>query len=88
MRGREERSACACVCLDGKHEHPFTSTSLTPVTLHLHPFPFFPPAIPTDLVITHALEWPSLTIQWLPVGVQTGQANLFADHCLLSTSPL
>ncbi len=20
-----------------------------------------------DLVITHALEWPSLTVQWLPV---------------------
>ena len=23
--------------------------------------------LPTDLVITHALEWPSLTAQWLPV---------------------
>lgn len=21
-----------------------------------------------DLVVTHALEWPSLTVQWLPVG--------------------
>ncbi len=21
----------------------------------------------TDLVVTHALEWPSLTVQWLPV---------------------
>ena len=23
------------------------------------------PAFPADLVITHALEWPSLTVQWL-----------------------
>jgi hypothetical protein len=22
-----------------------------------------------DLVVTHALEWPSLTVQWLPVSV-------------------
>lgn len=25
------------------------------------------PPLRTDLVITHALEWPSLTVQWLPV---------------------
>jgi len=25
------------------------------------------PAPLADLVITHALEWPSLTVQWLPV---------------------
>jgi histone-binding protein RBBP4 len=28
--------------------------------------PFLNP-VPPDLVITHALEWPSLTVQWLPV---------------------
>lgn len=26
-----------------------------------------PAGTPTDLVVTHALEWPSLTVQWLPV---------------------
>jgi len=26
-----------------------------------------------DLVITHALEWPSLTVQWLPVSRRRGQ---------------
>ena len=25
------------------------------------------PHVRADLVITHALEWPSLTVQWLPV---------------------
>ncbi len=28
-----------------------------------------------DLVITHALEWPSLTVQWLPVSTCQGQAH-------------
>jgi len=27
-----------------------------------------------DLVVTHALEWPSLTVQWLPVSTQPGMA--------------
>ena len=25
-----------------------------------------------DLVVTHALEWPSLTVQWLPVRCRRG----------------
>jgi Histone-binding protein RBBP4 or subunit C of CAF1 complex len=32
--------------------------------------PFFASGI-ADLVITHALEWPSLTVQWLPVSPAT-----------------
>ncbi len=37
-----------------------------PLTLRPHL-----PSPPSDLVITHALEWPSLTCQWLPVRVWT-----------------
>jgi hypothetical protein len=29
-----------------------------------------------DLVITHALEWPSLTVQWLPVSPAAMMASL------------
>lgn len=32
--------------------------------MHLRPLVI---PLATDLVITHALEWPSLTVQWLPV---------------------
>ncbi|TFJ84140.1 hypothetical protein NSK_004613 [Nannochloropsis salina CCMP1776] len=36
-----------------------------------------------DLVMTHALEWPSLTVQWLP-GVKTAENNPeYATHKLL-----
>lgn len=36
-----------------------------------------------DLVMTHALEWPSLTVQWLP-GVKTSENNPeYATHKLL-----
>ena len=46
-------------------------------------------ALPADLVITHALEWPSLTVQWLPVrrrsAAPTRPAALVAVlRCLLS----
>lgn len=39
-------------------------------------------ALPADLVITHALEWPSLTVQWLPV-----RALFRAELCSPDTSP-
>ena len=31
-----------------------------------------------DLVITHALEWPSLTAQWLPEVTQGKVFNIFS----------
>lgn len=31
---------------------------------------------PADLVITHALEWPSLTVQWFPVSLVSRTGNL------------
>ena len=35
-----------------------------------------------DLVVTHALEWPSLTVQWLPVRprAEKQQPPLFPEH--------
>jgi hypothetical protein len=36
-----------------------------------------------DLVVTHALEWPSLTVQWLPVCASAVSA---AEHQRGSTS--
>lgn len=57
-----------------------------------HPFPPLPDACRIwkknspflyDLVMTHALEWPSLTVQWLP-GVKTAENNPeYATHKLL-----
>ena len=56
--------------------------------------PSLPPSLPHrvwkknspflyDLVMTHALEWPSLTVQWLP-GVKTSENNPeYATHKLL-----
>lgn len=37
-----------------------------------------------DLVVTHALEWPSLTVQWLPVCQQGPRLNW--DTALHSTA--
>lgn len=37
---------------------------------------YLPSPLPADLVITHALEWPSLTVQWLPVSSNSCSALL------------
>lgn len=37
---------------------------------NLQLMPLTPPLMTADLVITHALEWPSLTVQWLPVSTE------------------
>ena len=37
-----------------------------------------------DLVMTHALEWPSLTVQWLPDVTKYVEIDLF--HCALKNS--
>ena len=42
----------------------------------------FPPPPCADLVITHALEWPSLTAQWLPVRARGGGRWAGASHHL------
>ncbi|DBA97075.1 TPA: Chromatin assembly complex, subunit 3 [Trebouxia sp. C0004] len=38
-----------------------------------------------DLVITHALEWPSLTVQWLPEKVEVPDKNYYKQKMLLGT---
>jgi len=38
-----------------------------------------------DLVITHALEWPSLTAQWLPSRVESADQEYSAQKLLLGT---
>ncbi len=38
-----------------------------------------------DIVMTHALEWPSLTCQWLPLVKKTGVANVQEHSLLLGT---
>eukprot|EP00891_Asterochloris_glomerata_P004904 jgi/Astpho2/4904/Aster-05833 len=38
-----------------------------------------------DLVITHALEWPSLTVQWLPQKEQDASSKHSKQHLLLGT---
>lgn len=40
-----------------------------------------------DLVVTHALEWPSLTVQWLPVrSLDQGTQHFSWRDCLAETS--
>lgn len=41
-----------------------------------------------DLVITHALEWPSLTVQWFPVGVLFMHMPQLRCCCAVSNSLL
>mmetsp|Transcript_11273 Transcript_11273/g.25277 ORF Transcript_11273/g.25277 Transcript_11273/m.25277 type:complete len:525 (+) Transcript_11273:199-1773(+) len=36
-----------------------------------------------DFVMTHALEWPSLTAQWLPVTKSAGEGSNAVEHSLL-----
>lgn len=38
-----------------------------------------------DLVISHALEWPSLTVQWLPFPPSLGDCPLAVHNLLLGT---
>ena len=44
---------------------------------------------PADLVITHALEWPSLTVQWLPVTLNPLLTSCWHDSpCSNCCAPL
>eukprot|EP01134_Creolimax_fragrantissima_P001107 CFRG1107T1 len=36
-----------------------------------------------DMILIHALEWPSLTVQWIPGGGKRSAAGLFYEHGLL-----
>ena len=36
-----------------------------------------------DLVMTHALEWPSLTVEWLPGGTTPSDDQTFTEHQVL-----
>lgn len=38
-----------------------------------------------DIVMTHALEWPSLTIQWFPEKIVPEGANYSIQRLLLGT---
>lgn len=38
-----------------------------------------------DLVMTHALEWPSLTVQWLPEVIRPADKELSIHKMLLGT---
>ncbi|KAL4437477.1 hypothetical protein ABPG77_003458 [Micractinium sp. CCAP 211/92] len=38
-----------------------------------------------DLVITHALEWPSLTVQWLPIKEEKSDAGYSKQQLILGT---
>ena len=38
-----------------------------------------------DLVVTHALEWPSLTVQWLPERVERADRECSAQKLILGT---
>ncbi|PSC71192.1 WD-40 repeat-containing MSI1 [Micractinium conductrix] len=38
-----------------------------------------------DLVITHALEWPSLTVQWLPIKEEKSEAGYSKQQLILGT---
>jgi histone-binding protein RBBP4 len=38
-----------------------------------------------DLVITHALEWPSLTVQWLPLGDEPAGKDYSLQRLIVGT---
>lgn len=38
-----------------------------------------------DLVITHALEWPSLTVEWLPDKVEYNERGVSIQKMILGT---
>jgi histone-binding protein RBBP4 len=38
-----------------------------------------------DLVVTHALEWPSLTVQWLPDRVEPSGKDYSVQKLILGT---
>lgn len=62
-----------------------SASLIFPKILALHLTLFFGPSPFADLVVTHALEWPSLTVQWLPNKEQRTDSGVNRQQLVLGT---